>query len=35
MFRPPFSDLWAMDVDELQFWLDRATWIAECERRRG
>jgi hypothetical protein len=27
------SELWAMDMDELEFWLERAIWINE--KRRG
>lgn len=27
------SEIWAMDVDEIKFWLERALWITE--KRRG
>jgi hypothetical protein len=33
VFHPPFAELWAMDFEELEFWLDRVTWINE--KRRG
>jgi hypothetical protein len=30
----PFSELWAMDVEELVFWTSRATWVLEQENRQ-
>lgn len=34
IFHPSFADLWAMDVEELMFWHDRAVWVIEQEHRK-
>jgi hypothetical protein len=29
----PPSEIWAMDVDDLNFWLERAIWAKEQESK--
>lgn len=35
VFRFQPSELWAMDFDEIEMWLDNAAWVREHENRRG